>query len=360
MGWDKMKFAFSGSLALGLTGFLAGTGIILATMPAAADVKAGVDAWSRGDYRKAVEQWRPDAIKGDPDAQFNLAQAYKLGRGVPLDMPMAESWFRKAAMQGHSQAEDNYGLVLFDQGKRKDALPWLEKSAGRGEPRAQLVLGTMLFNGDAVAKDWPRAYALIVRSAAAGQPKASGVQAQMDQYIPAGDRQKGLELARQYEDDARRPQFAADTPPRGRPDTPPRGNEVAVRGADVPPSNYGPDSPPPPPVKPGKARPVRTSPPAEVAGDPAPPPPAPRPAPKPVPHPPVAASGGRWQVQLGAFGEPGNARKLWAQAGGRFPGAGVTFAQAGKLTKVLVGPYASRGAAVAACGAVKPCVPVAN
>ncbi|MDO7841226.1 SPOR domain-containing protein [Sphingomonas immobilis] len=338
-----------------MTGFLAGTGIILATMPASADVKAGVDAWSRGDYRKAVDQWRPDAIKGNADAQFNLAQAYKLGRGVPLDMPMAESWFRKAAMQGHQQAEDNYGLVLFDQGKRKDALPWLEKSAQRGEPRAQLVLGTMLFNGDAVPKkDWPRAYALIVRSVAGGQPKAPQVQAQMDQYIPASDRQKGLELARQYEDDARRPQFTPDRPTRGNPDQPLPGRDVAVGGADVPPSDYGPDSPPPPAPKP-TPKPRRTPVPVEVANDPAPPP-----VQRPAPRPPVTASGGRWQVQLGAFGDAGNARKLWAQVGGRFPGAGVTYAQAGKLTKVLVGPYGSRGAAVAACGAVKPCVPVGN
>ena len=73
---------------------------IPAFTPAFADVKDGVDAWSRGEYRKAVEEWRPAAIAGDADAQFNLGQAYKLGRGVPVDMAMAESWYRKAALQG--------------------------------------------------------------------------------------------------------------------------------------------------------------------------------------------------------------------------------------------------------------------
>ena len=29
------------------------------------------------------EAWRPLAAKGDADALFNLAQAYRLGRGVP-------------------------------------------------------------------------------------------------------------------------------------------------------------------------------------------------------------------------------------------------------------------------------------
>ena len=79
----------------------AATVAALGAVPAAADVKAGVDAWSRGDYASAIDQWRPLAIAGDADAQFNLAQAYKLGRGVTLDPALAESWFRKAALQGH-------------------------------------------------------------------------------------------------------------------------------------------------------------------------------------------------------------------------------------------------------------------
>ena len=54
---------------------------VLATMPYAlaltlaggsawADVKAGVDAWSQGDYAKALKIWRPLAESGDADAQF--------------------------------------------------------------------------------------------------------------------------------------------------------------------------------------------------------------------------------------------------------------------------------------------------
>src|SRR3569623_2141422 len=116
-------------------------------MPAAADVKAGVDAWSRGDYRKAVEIWRVDANAGDADAEFNLGLAYRLGRGVPVDLPMAESWFRKAALQGHVEAVTNFGLTLFDEGLCGEAVPWLEKSVARGEPRARVELGAMLFSG---------------------------------------------------------------------------------------------------------------------------------------------------------------------------------------------------------------------
>ena len=88
--------------------------IVAAQTVSAGDVKLGVDAWARGDYTAAVDKWRPSALAGDPDAQFNLGQAYKLGRGVPVDPALAESWFRKAALQGHEQAETNYGIALFE------------------------------------------------------------------------------------------------------------------------------------------------------------------------------------------------------------------------------------------------------
>ncbi|MBP2276710.1 MULTISPECIES: SPOR domain-containing protein [Sphingomonas] len=327
------------ALILGMAGLLLAIGAT--SVPAVADVREGVDAWSRGEYKKAVDQWRPAAIAGDADAQFNLGQAYSLGRGVPVDIPMAESWFRKAALQGHAEAEAKYGLVLFDQKKRAEALPWLEKAAKRGEPRAQLVLGTMLFNGDSVAKDWPRAYALLVRSAAASTPGASEVQAQMDTLIPTDQRQQGLLLARQYEAEAQRPQLP--------PEISGRGTSTAMRATDLPPSQYDPNVSarpqivalaPPPAAKPTKPRvPPRAAAVAETA-----------PAP--------AAGHGGWHVQLGAFGDPGNARKLWGQVSGRFAGASVSYVKSGALTRVLVGPYPSRAAAAAACGAVRPCVPV--
>ena len=66
--------------------FLGTAALLLLGQPAFADVKDGVDAWTRGDFARAVKEWRGPALKGDPDAQFNLAQAYKLGRGVPADL----------------------------------------------------------------------------------------------------------------------------------------------------------------------------------------------------------------------------------------------------------------------------------
>ncbi|MEZ0244780.1 MAG: SPOR domain-containing protein [Sphingomonas sp.] len=315
---------------------LASTCLIAAAPAAAQDaaqdpVKQGVDAWERGDYKTAVDKWRGPAIAGNPDAQFNLGQAYKLGRGVPADLNMAEEWYRKAAVQGHPQAEDNYGLALFQNGKRTEAVAWLEKSAARGEPRAQFVLGTMYFNGDGVERDWVRAYALIVRASQSGLPQASTALAQMDKYISLQERQQGLALARTYEDMANRQ----------------RPVEYASRPATQPTRTA--------------SQPTRTT--TQPVAQPPRPRPTPTPAPTQVasvtPKPPVVRDGG-WRVQLGAFGDPNNARKLWGQVGARFPGRQVYYVRAGNLTKVLVGPFASRAEAAGSCRGVSPCVPVSN
>lgn len=312
-----------------LLGLIAVAGMVLAAPLAFAQenpVKAGVEAWERGDYKGAVDRWRSPAMKGDADAQFNLGQAYKLGRGVAADLNQAELWYAKAAAQGHEQAEASYALALFANGKRDKAAPWLQRAASRGDPRAQYVLGTMYFNGDVVQKDWVRAYGLVTRASQSGLAEASSAVAQMDKYMTVQDRQAGLTLARKYEEEASRAPLPGAAPPpvetAGTP--PPRTTPVHT------PPRIG-ATPPPAPVK------VAANPPASAAA-------------------PIRDGG--WRLQLGAFGDPANARKLWGQVGARFPGRQVAYVKAGNLTKVLVGPYASRGEAAGACRSVSPCVPV--
>jgi len=329
--------------------------VCLAATPALADVKAGVDAWARGDYRQAVEEWRGPAVAGEADAQFNLAQAYKLGRGVPLDPALAESWFRKAAMQGHVPAADNYGLALFQAGKRAEALPWLEKSVARGEPRAELVLGTMLFNGDGVTRDYPRAYALMTLASQAGLQSASETLAQMDQYITPADRQRGTQLVQDYS--ARLAATPAPAP--GGPTRvvvggePPRatGTSVAAARPAVQPVPVAPSRPAGPgasyPVPGAAAAPDRA---AEVSKAAAPRAITPRNVAKaPAKPAPARKSGGAWRIQLGAFRDRENASALWQKLRARLGGVEPFYVTAGGVTRLQAGGYASRGEAQAAC-----------
>ena len=172
-----------------------GTCLALAAMllsaPVAADVRDGVAAWERGDYAAAVAEWQGPAAAGDPDAMFNMGQAYRLGRGVPEDMGRAEELYQAAARAGHVQAADTYGLMLFQDGRREAALPYVQAASTRGDPRAQYLLGIAHFNGDLVERDWERAYALLTLANGAGLPQAGPAIAQMDELIPIEQRQKG-------------------------------------------------------------------------------------------------------------------------------------------------------------------------
>src|SRR6059058_5889080 len=87
--------------------------VAVAAPLSAQSVKAGIEAWQKADYAGAVAIWRPLAEKGDADAQFNLAQAYRLGRGVTTNLSAAQTWFERAANQGHLDAQATLGLLLF-------------------------------------------------------------------------------------------------------------------------------------------------------------------------------------------------------------------------------------------------------
>ena len=186
----------------------------LTAAPAWADVQTGVDAWTKGDFPAAVQQWQGPAASGDADAQFNLGQAYKLGRGVKQDLTKAEDLFGKAAVQGHIQASDLYGLLLFQRGQHALAMPYIRAAADRGEPRAQYLLGISHFNGDVVPKDWVRAYALVSLAEQTGLDQAKVAKVQMDTYIPLAQRQQAAalstELAAQAEQNRSRQLAAVD------------------------------------------------------------------------------------------------------------------------------------------------------
>src|SRR5688572_33336966 len=94
-------------------------GLVIGAMalPAAAQsVREGIEAWQKGDTAGAVAIWRPLAEKGDADAAFNLGQAYRLGKGVPIDLAKAQDWLDRAARQGHVDAQATLGLLLFPNG----------------------------------------------------------------------------------------------------------------------------------------------------------------------------------------------------------------------------------------------------
>jgi cell division septation protein DedD len=70
---------------------------------------------------------------------------------------------------------------------------------------------------------------------------------------------------------------------------------------------------------------------------------------------------GNWRIQLGAFSQRGSAEALYRKVAGTpaLAGRQAYYVSAGAVTRLQVGPFASRAAAQAACGALKQaCFPV--
>jgi uncharacterized protein len=321
--------------------YLVAVGLLIASAApvSAQSVRAGIDAWQKSDYTRAVAIWRPLADKGDADAEFNLGQAYRLGRGVSINLVAAKTWFERAANQGHVDAETTLGLLLFQNGDQAEGLKWLKKAADQGEPRALLVYGTALVNGDSVTQDPVLGYAYVSRAAAQGLGPARETLEQLDQILPIADRKRGVAIARELAKTAPAPKSAAV-------------NEAAK----------------PAPVK-ERPKPLQTA-------TAKPPKAAPKPAPKetasatptpkiavskPAPAPAVAANGA-WRIQLGAFSQKGSAQALYQKLAGKpaLQGRRAFYIPVGAITRLQVGPFESRAAAQAACSAAGvPCFPVA-
>ena len=290
--------------------------------PALADVRTGIDAYQRGDFASAVSAWRPLAVAGDPDAQYNMGQAYRLGRGVPVDPQMAESWFKKAAEQGHERARNAYGLTLFQNGRRSEAIPFIEEAAGNNFPQSQYVYATLLFNGDLVEKDWVRAYALMSRAASANVSAAKAGLVQLDKYIAPEQRQRGLRLAQVFDK-------AEDR------STDPVGTPVVMTPLAKTPVSESTG------LTPALLK-SATADNAPVGADA-------------KPRPTLAAKSA-WRVQLGAFRSAGAASALWSRLQlsvadlGRYQRFVVP---AGFMTRLQAGPLANRADADRLCVALK-------
>ena len=268
----------------------------ISASPATATVKAGVEAWQKGEHERAVAIWRGLAAQGDADAAFNLGQAYRLGRGVAADSGAAARWFETAARKGHLDAQVSLGLLLFDGGDRKRGLDWLMKAAERGEPRALLVTGIALFNGDELPRDAVKGYAFVSRAAAQGLEPAKTTLADMDKVLSLDERRKGVAMA-----------LAAAKSPKPSP-----------RPAKAAP-------PPAPPAAAARA----------TAGV-------------------TASARGVWRIQLGAFSSRNSAQALYARLQGRLGGTQAYYVPVGAMTRLQAGPFDSRASASAACARLKP------
>ena len=318
---------------------------LMAQAPAQAENASGVanapiDLFTTPE---AFAQLQAAAEQGDAEAQFQLAQVYRDGEGVAVDIARAENLLAKAAMQGHLEASDEYGILLFQSGRIAEAMSWIDASAERGEPRAQYYLGIARFNGDDVEKDWVRAYALMTRSAASGLAPAVATLNRMDAIIPLDQRRRGVLLAEELESTAResRARYLASTDLRAAPAWP----------ADAPAARATAQTAAPTAAQAAPA--LREKAPQHVATQA---PAASEQSAAPAPANAKKHSEGRWRIQLGAFGLKPNADGLWSRLRNHPALAGRKRfdVAAGPVSRLQAGPFGSNSEARRACQTLAP------
>lgn len=222
------------------------------------------------------------------------SHAERLQRREPL---RARALYERAARQGYAPAQAALGILLFKEGDRAGAMPWLRQAAEAGEPQALLIYGTAMFNGDGVAPDRKTGYAMVRRAAAQGSSEARATQSEMELVMPKSELNPSSGAADGVESKAASPAAIRTT-----------GKQASSRQRS------------------------RTAPPTP----------------------------GPWRIQLGAFRQPGAGQALFAQLAPRLPGKLPAYVAGGSLLRLQVGPYASLSEAVAACRSLarQACVPV--
>ncbi len=115
------------------------------------------------------------AKKGDPEAQCDLGDMYRNGRGVEKDLTQAEYWYQKAADQNSARGQFKMGTLYDGRGKEIDyakAMSWYLKSAEQGYVDAQTNIGLMYQYGDGVPVDYDKALQWYFKAVAGGDAGA--------------------------------------------------------------------------------------------------------------------------------------------------------------------------------------------
>lgn len=118
------------------------------------------EGWEKqANYQAVFNQLHEEAVLGNPDAQFQLAQLYQFGYGVEKNAQQASYYYQLAAVQQDTRAEYNLGLLylqgLMNQVDYDQGIAWLTDAAFKGNPYAQYALSRIYEHGYGGTADTP-------------------------------------------------------------------------------------------------------------------------------------------------------------------------------------------------------------
>lgn len=132
---------------------------------------------STGTTPDTLEERKQLAEQGDVRAQFVLGNMHHEGLGAPRNYVESERWFRKAAEQGHLDAQHALAHLYVSkhegiQQSAAEAAKWFRLAAEKGHAESQGALGNLYATGQGVTQDHIESNRWLQRAADQGLASA--------------------------------------------------------------------------------------------------------------------------------------------------------------------------------------------
>jgi uncharacterized protein len=116
---------------------------------------------------EAVKWYKKAAFQGHAEAQYKLGFNYAIGfGGLQEDHSEALKWWKKAAEQGHASAQYELGGMYYRgevvSQNYAEAVKLWEKAADQGHPAAVHRLGIMYYKGQGTPQNFVKAYPHLI------------------------------------------------------------------------------------------------------------------------------------------------------------------------------------------------------
>lgn len=133
-----------------------------------------------GDENPFTESLRTNkhlAEAGDSEGQYQLGKHFDYGWAVDRDSVEAAKWYKKAALQGHIEAQHALGLLNTHAGNYifanpEDSVKWFRAAAEQGHASSQHFLADAYVEGNGVVRNYAEAAKWYRKAAIQGEGMA--------------------------------------------------------------------------------------------------------------------------------------------------------------------------------------------
>jgi len=149
------------------------------------------------DLAKAATWYQRAADLGHAPSQYRLANFYEKGSGVPRDLDAAKKWYQLAAEQGNASAMHNLAVLYATAGAAPDfesAARWFEKAAELGVRDSQVNLAILYARGDGVTRNLEESYKWFAIAANEGDKDAASKRDEVFNALRPEQTEKAREL----------------------------------------------------------------------------------------------------------------------------------------------------------------------